>query len=62
MIEEYDYQGMPFDVGLALHACGNATDATLQLALAAGAAFIVSPCCVGASPAAVQCSLFHACG
>jgi len=46
MIEEYD---QPFDVALALHACGNATDATLQLAVAAGAAFVVSPCCVGGS-------------
>jgi hypothetical protein len=44
MIEAFD---LSFDVALALHACGNATDHVLQLAAAQGAAFIVSPCCVG---------------
>lgn len=32
---------------LALHACGNATDAALLQAHRHRAAFIVSPCCVG---------------
>jgi hypothetical protein len=36
-----------FDVALALHACGNATDYCLLQAQRARAAFIVSPCCVG---------------
>eukprot|EP00775_Hariotina_reticulata_P004667 gene4667-4920_t len=44
MIEAYD---QPFDVALALHACGNATDHVLQMAAAQGAYYIVSPCCVG---------------
>ncbi len=44
MIEAYSG---PLDVALALHACGNATDEALQLATAARAAFVVSPCCVG---------------
>ncbi len=44
MIEEY---AAPFDVGLALHACGNATDAALLLAARQRAAYVVSPCCVG---------------
>ena len=33
-----------FDVGVALHACGNATDFTIARCLAAAAAFAVSPC------------------
>lgn len=44
MIEQYRE---PFDVALGLHACGNATDHVLQLAVQQQAAFIVSPCCVG---------------
>ncbi|KAF6255366.1 hypothetical protein COO60DRAFT_215250 [Scenedesmus sp. NREL 46B-D3] len=44
MIEQFD---RPFDVALALHACGNATDHVLQMAVHSRAAFIVSPCCVG---------------
>jgi hypothetical protein len=45
MVEQYTG---PLDVALALHACGNATDHVLRLAQARRAAFIVSPCCVGA--------------
>jgi hypothetical protein len=37
----------PFDLALALHACGNATDRVLQMAVARRAAYVVSPCCVG---------------
>jgi hypothetical protein len=44
MIEQFR---QPFDVGLALHACGNATDHVLQLSVQHRAAFVVSPCCVG---------------
>lgn len=44
MIEDFR---QPFDVGLALHACGNATDHVLQLSVQQRAAFVVSPCCVG---------------
>lgn len=36
-----------FDVALALHACGNATDCALELAARCGAAYAVSPCCLG---------------
>ena len=38
---------MPFDVGLALHACGNATDHAILRCVAERAAFVVSPCCIG---------------
>jgi hypothetical protein len=44
MIEQFR---QPFDVGLALHACGNATDHVLQMSVEQRAAFVVSPCCVG---------------
>ena len=37
----------PFDVGIALHACGNATDHALLRCVERGASFAVSPCCVG---------------
>jgi ubiquinone/menaquinone biosynthesis C-methylase UbiE len=49
------FQGMieqfrePFDFALALHACGNATDRVLQMAVHHRASFIVSPCCIGES-------------
>lgn len=36
-----------FDVGIALHACGSATDAVLRICTARGASFVVSPCCYG---------------
>ena len=44
MIETFDE---PFDVGIALHACGNATDHALLRCVERGASFAVSPCCVG---------------
>ena len=37
----------PFDVGVALHACGNATDHSIARCVRANAAFLVSPCCIG---------------
>lgn len=36
-----------FDVGVALHACGEASDAVLDACMEARAAFVLSPCCVG---------------
>lgn len=36
-----------FDIGVALHACGEATDVTLRACAHVGANFVVSPCCVG---------------
>mmetsp|Transcript_12282 Transcript_12282/g.26040 ORF Transcript_12282/g.26040 Transcript_12282/m.26040 type:complete len:533 (+) Transcript_12282:73-1671(+) len=36
-----------FDIGLALHACGEATDLVLKACGQAKAAFVASPCCVG---------------
>lgn len=39
--------GGTFDIAIALHACGNATDDALRRAEQAGAAFVVSPCCAG---------------
>ena len=44
MIETFH---QPFDVGIALHACGNATDHALLRCVERGASFAVSPCCVG---------------
>ncbi|KAG9414484.1 hypothetical protein AC1031_007891 [Aphanomyces cochlioides] len=37
----------PFDVGIALHACGEATDMVLEKCLVANAAYVLAPCCVG---------------
>lgn len=36
-----------FDIGVALHACGEATDVTLRACARVGANFVVCPCCVG---------------
>jgi hypothetical protein len=44
MIEQTEF---PFDVGVALHACGNATDHAIARCVATSAAFVVSPCCIG---------------
>ncbi|KAL3667154.1 hypothetical protein V7S43_008093 [Phytophthora oleae] len=41
-----DYR-KPFDVGIALHACGEATDMVMQKCLAERAAYVLAPCCVG---------------
>lgn len=43
-IEDFD---KPFDVAVALHACGVATDYALHKAQACRAAYIVCPCCIG---------------
>ncbi|CAH0481887.1 unnamed protein product [Peronospora belbahrii] len=37
----------PFDVGIALHACGEATDMVMQKCLVERAAYVLAPCCVG---------------
>ncbi|CAM9148013.1 unnamed protein product [Ectocarpus fasciculatus] len=37
----------PFDVGIALHACGGASDTVLKICRDANASFVVSPCCYG---------------
>ncbi|XP_014855314.1 PREDICTED: glutathione S-transferase C-terminal domain-containing protein isoform X2 [Poecilia mexicana] len=42
-----DYFTGPFQIGVALHACGIATDMVLEHCIQAGAAFIISPCCYG---------------
>lgn len=39
--------GGRFALGIALHACGAATDLSLAACAKVGASFIVSPCCVG---------------
>mmetsp|Transcript_711 Transcript_711/g.1394 ORF Transcript_711/g.1394 Transcript_711/m.1394 type:complete len:259 (+) Transcript_711:764-1540(+) len=46
-LEDFDAQATPFDLGIALHACGAASDLTLDLCIAARAAYIMAPCCVG---------------
>ncbi|TYZ69482.1 hypothetical protein PybrP1_007371 [[Pythium] brassicae (nom. inval.)] len=42
-----DDYAKPFDVGIALHACGEATDMVLQKCLGERAAYVLAPCCVG---------------
>uniref|UniRef100_H2SM47 Glutathione S-transferase C-terminal domain-containing protein n=1 Tax=Takifugu rubripes TaxID=31033 RepID=H2SM47_TAKRU len=42
-----DYFTGAFHVGVALHACGVATDMVMEHCVQAGAAFVVSPCCYG---------------
>eukprot|EP00947_MAST-08B_sp_MAST-8B-sp1_P006550 g6550.t1 len=37
----------PFDLGIALHACGPASDIALHKCVSQGASFLVCPCCVG---------------
>ena len=37
----------PFDVGLALHACGDASDLVMEACVNARARFVVCPCCTG---------------
>ncbi len=37
-----------FDIGVALHACGTATDSVLEKCVRARASFVVCPCCYGA--------------
>ena len=36
-----------FDIALALHACGNATDFAMALAVRQRAAYVAIPCCIG---------------
>jgi len=37
----------PFDIGLATHLCGEATDMAQALCLRHGAVFVLTPCCLG---------------
>ncbi|ODN05839.1 Glutathione S-transferase C-terminal domain-containing protein [Orchesella cincta] len=43
-----DYFDGDFDLGLALHACGTATDLAIEKCVAASASFVCCPCCYGA--------------
>jgi hypothetical protein len=36
-----------FDVGIALHACGRATDIVQHICVQANASFVIAPCCYG---------------
>lgn len=58
MIEQF---AAPFDVGLALHACGNATDYMLLRSQQLRAAFVVSPCCVGELGQCTRLQLLQGC-
>lgn len=40
------YEG-DFQLGIALHACGFASDLCLQSCISSGAAFVCAPCCIG---------------
>ncbi|XP_049899345.1 glutathione S-transferase C-terminal domain-containing protein [Epinephelus moara] len=42
-----DYFTGSFHIGVALHACGVATDMVMEHCIQAGAAFVISPCCYG---------------
>ncbi|CAN9510323.1 unnamed protein product [Ophioblennius macclurei] len=42
-----DYFTGPFQIGVALHACGVATDMVMEHCIQAKAAFVISPCCYG---------------
>lgn len=42
-----DYFTGPFQIGVALHACGVATDMVMEHCIKARAAFVISPCCYG---------------
>jgi len=37
----------PFSIGVALHACGGASDSVMRLCVERGAKFVCCPCCVG---------------
>ncbi len=43
----HEYDGV-LDIGLALHACGSASDDVLAACVREGAMAVISPCCVGA--------------
>lgn len=42
-----DYFNGTFNIGVALHACGVATDMVIEHCIKARAAFVISPCCYG---------------
>ncbi|XP_069834520.1 glutathione S-transferase C-terminal domain-containing protein isoform X2 [Dendropsophus ebraccatus] len=42
-----DYFTGSFNIGVALHACGVATDMVIEHCIAARAAFVICPCCYG---------------
>ncbi|NXU58509.1 GSTCD protein, partial [Turnix velox] len=42
-----DYFHGTFNIGVALHACGVATDMVIEHCIKAQAAFVISPCCYG---------------
>ncbi|XP_035180872.1 glutathione S-transferase C-terminal domain-containing protein isoform X2 [Oxyura jamaicensis] len=42
-----DYFKGTFNIGVALHACGVATDMVIEHCIKARAAFVISPCCYG---------------
>eukprot|EP00523_Entomoneis_sp_CCMP467_P009067 CAMPEP_0168729322 /NCGR_PEP_ID=MMETSP0724-20121128/6140_1 /TAXON_ID=265536 /ORGANISM="Amphiprora sp., Strain CCMP467" /LENGTH=1037 /DNA_ID=CAMNT_0008776195 /DNA_START=8 /DNA_END=3121 /DNA_ORIENTATION=- len=47
-VQDFDESKNPFDVGIALHLCGEATDVALRKCGQAGArAMVFCPCCVG---------------
>jgi hypothetical protein len=46
-ISKYVEEYCEFDIGMGLHACGEASDIVLRACGSANANFIVSPCCVG---------------
>jgi hypothetical protein len=43
-VQEIDF---PFDIGLGLHLCGDATDQAQTRAMEQRAAYVMAPCCIG---------------
>jgi hypothetical protein len=43
-VADYD---APFDVALATHLCGDATDIAIEKSVGIGATFVATPCCLG---------------
>lgn len=44
MVDQFEEE---FDLGIALHACGTASDQVLEQCLKNRASFVVAPCCIG---------------
>lgn len=66
-LSNLEYFDGKFDVGVALHACGSATDLVLSKCIKYNASFVICPCCYGgilASPelAYPKSQLYNTCG
>jgi len=46
-VKDYPHLEKPFDLGLAIHLCGEATDECMNKCFDSNADFVLVPCCVG---------------